>query len=206
MTEHVNLKDLESRPRRYWSVDGLPELAMGVVWIVWGLAMIGGDLLGSRGLGAVFKTAIPAVLVLSGFAANWAVRKVKERVTYPRTGYVELPEPTRASRAFAALIALAAASAVAALVLTGRPDAAQKASPIVGVVVSLGLLVASVRQRAPHLLALAGVALALGIAFGMMKMGLESLDWLLVWLGLAGVVVGGLRLLAYLKAHPAEVR
>ena len=45
------------------------------------------------------------------------------------------------------------------------------AAPGISVLLSLGFLVASVRQRAPHLLALAGVAVILGLAFSALGTG-----------------------------------
>jgi hypothetical protein len=194
------LDDLEQRPRRYWHVDGIPELVMGGIWILWGAAVLIGEAL-PRGPGfVVYWLTVPAVLALSGVAARWLVIRLKERLTYPRTGYVDYPEPTRRTRVMAAAIAIAAAAAMAGVLLIGRAaGAANVAAPAVGVVLSLGFLVISVRQRAPHLLALAGVALALGIAGGVVKLGWTSLNWLFVGLGLAAAGVGAWRLRRYLQ-------
>jgi hypothetical protein len=194
------LDDLEQRPRRYWHVDGIPELVMGGIWILWGAAVLIGEAL-PRGPGfVVYWLTVPAVLALSGFASRWLVIRLKERLTYPRTGYVDYPEPTRGTRVMAAAIAIVVAAAMAGVLLTGRAaGAANVAAPAVGVVLSLGFLVTSVRQRAPHLLALAGVALALGIAGGVVKLGWTSLNWLFVGLGLAAAGVGAWRLRRYLQ-------
>ena len=178
------LDDLEQRPRRYWTVDGIPELVMGGIWIVWGAAVLIGESL-PRGPGFVaFWLTVPAVLALSGFWSRWLVTRLKERLTYPRTGYVDYPEPAPRTRLMVAGVAIAAAATMAGLLLTGRAAGAENvAAPAVGVVLSLAFLVISVRQRAPHLLALAGVALALGIAGGVVKLGWSSLNWLFVGLG-----------------------
>jgi hypothetical protein len=205
MTTPAELRDLEERPRRYWHVDGIPELVMGLVWIVWGLALIVGDALPrASAASASYWMVVPAILVLSGVAANWATRRLKERLTYPRTGFVEYREPGRGVRALTALVAVAAAATLAALVVTGRSAGAEHlASPAIGVVLSLAFVVVSVRQKAPHYLALAGVALALGVAFAILKAGLTAMNWIFVWLGLAAVLIGGWRLRSYLERHPA---
>jgi hypothetical protein len=197
------LDDLEQHPRRYWTVDGIPELVMGGIWIVWGSAVLIGESL-PRGPGFVaYWLAVPAVLALSGFWSRWLVTRLKERLTYPRTGYVDYPEPAPRTRLMVAGVAIAAAATMAGLLLTGRAAGAERvAAPAVGVVLSLAFLVISVRQRAPHLLALAGVALALGIAGGVVKLGWSSLNWLFVGLGLAATGIGALRLRRYLKANP----
>lgn len=202
------LRDLETRPRRYWHVDGIPELVMGLVWIVWGLALVAGEALPrDSAAGAYYWMAMPATLVLSGVAATWLTRRLKARLTYPRTGYAEPREPGRAARVLTALIAVVAAAVLAGMVVSGRAAGAEHmASPAAGVIVSLAFVVASVRQKAPHYLALAGVALALGVAFAILKLGISAMNWLFVWLGLAAVLIGGWRLRSYLVRHPAEMR
>jgi hypothetical protein len=208
MPTPAELRDLEQRPRRYWNVDGIPELVMGLVWIVWGLALIAGDALprGSAASG-VYWMSVPAILVLSGVAANWVTRRLKERLTYPRTGFVEYREPGRGVRTLTALLAVVAAALLAALIVTGRAAGAEHvASPAIGVILSLAFVVVSVRQKAPHYLALAGVALALGVAFAVLKLGLTAMNWMFVWLGLAATLLGAWRLRSYLGRHPAEGR
>ena len=41
---HLNLREIENRPHRYWNVDGLPEIVMGALWVLWGLAFLSPDL------------------------------------------------------------------------------------------------------------------------------------------------------------------
>lgn len=207
MSTPLDLHDLETRPIRYWHVDGLPELVMGLVWLIWGGALLVGEALPRGTVANLFWTAFPAILVLSGVVANWAVRQLKSRVTYPRTGYVAYPEPSRWTRLTTAAIAVITAAVVAGLAArAGSAGLEQTIAPIIGVLLSLAFTVTSVRQRAPHLLALAGVALALGVAVGALGLGWPGLNWLFVWLGAASVAVGAGRLRGYLRRHPAEVR
>jgi hypothetical protein len=69
------------------------------------------------------------------------------------------------------------------------------------VILSLGFVVASVTQRAPHMLALAGVALMLGLSFGALNLGWQSTNWMLLALGVGSVLVGAIRLSLFLKRH-----
>lgn len=137
----------------------------------------------------------------------WAIKQLKARVTFPRTGYVAWKEPTRAQRLTAAAVAAVAASAVAAVIMKSRADGLERvAAPGLGVILSLAFLVASLTQRAPHLLALAGVALALGLAFGALGAGWEAMNWMLIALGAAAAIMGAVRLRMFLARHPQETR
>ncbi len=163
--ETVDLTDIERRPQRYWNMDGLPELMMGVLWIVWGGAWLLGERIPRGGVYNAFWMFVPALLALSGFAVVWATRALKARITFPRAGYVAWQPPTRSAR----------------------------------------LGAAAVTQHAPHYLALAGVAVALGIALGARGAGWESANWLFVLIGAASAVVGAARLALFLRSHPRPV-
>lgn len=205
MTTPEQFRDLESRPRRYWNIDGIPELVMGLVWILWGGAFLIGDRIPKGSPANIYWMAFPAILVFTGVASTWLVRRLKERITYPRTGYVEYREPGALARTMTALIAVCTAAAAAALILTGRAAGVEhSAAPAIGVILSIAFLVASVRQKAPHFLALSGVALALGAAFAALKLGWTGTSWLFVWLGGAAVTLGAWRLRRYVRKHPAE--
>jgi len=205
MTTPAELRALENRPRRYWNVDGIPELMMGLVWILWGGALLVGEAFPRGSAANVYWMVFPAVLVLSGVASNWAIKKLKERLTYPRTGYIEYREPARHVRLLTGLMVVVTAAALAALIVTGRAAGLEHtAAPAIGVILSLAFVVASIRQKAPHFLALAGVALALGAAFATLKLGFAAINWLFVWLGVAATIMGAWRLRRYLQQHPAE--
>lgn len=205
MTESVDLREIGRRPTRYWNVDGLPEMVMGALWMVWGGSWLYGQTLEAGPVRTAFWLAVPALLALSGVGATWLTKRLKERITFPRTGYVEWKEPTRVQRLGAAGVALVSAAVLAAVVARGRMHGMEQVTaPAMGVLLSLALLVASLRQSAPHLLALAGVALALGLALGALATGWEAANWLFVGLGAASVVAGGLRLRKFLRQNPRE--
>jgi hypothetical protein len=207
VTTPKELRNLEDRPKRYWNVDGIPELMMGLVWTLWGGALLLGDALPKSTGARAYWLIVPSILVLSGFVANWATRRLKERLTYPRTGYLEYRDPGRGMRLLMGLLVMLSAAALAALIVTGRAAGMEHtAGPVLGVILSLAFVVASVRQKAPHFLALAGVALALGVAFAALKLGWSAMNWLFVWLGVAASVVGAWRLRRYLRQHPTEAQ
>jgi hypothetical protein len=203
MTQSLELRELERRSVKYWSEDGLPELVMGALWILWGAAWLFGNALPRGPLWTLYWMVTPAVLALSAGAGVWATRRLKARITFPRTGYVAWKEPTRGQRLFAAVVALSAASAAVVLVQAARATGVERATaPALGVLLSLGFLIASLTQRVPHLLALAGVALVLGLAAGALTLGWSGANWVLMGTGAAAIVVGAVRLRRFLARNP----
>lgn len=201
---NVDLTEIARRPQRYWNVDGLPELLMGVLWIVWGGAWLLGERIPRGALYNAFWMIVPALLALSGFATVWATRELKARITFPRAGYVAFQEPTRSARIGVAAVVLMTAMILTATLIKTRNNApaGQLATPILSVILSLAFLVAAVRQHAPHYVALAGVAVALGIALGTRSAGWESANWLFVFIGAASAATGGARLALFIRSHP----
>lgn len=205
MAHPVDLRDAEHRAQRYWTIDGLPELLMGALWIVWGAAFLAGEALPRGPAWNVYWMFTPAVLAFSGVAAVWAIKQLKARITFPRTGYVEWKEPSRPQRLLTAAVAILTAMLLVVIISTGRARGVESAAaPALGVILSLGFLVASVRQRAPYLLALAAVALTLAVVFGTVARGWYSVNWMFIALGAAAVVVGTIRLRIFLRKHPLE--
>src|SRR5512146_2044148 len=97
----VNDLDIEERihrPTRYWFVDGIPEAVIGGFWLLCSLGILGAELvLHHRGFGylaAAFVYGTVAIGLLFPFLLPRIIRRWKERVTYPRTGYVEPRRPS----------------------------------------------------------------------------------------------------------------
>jgi hypothetical protein len=199
--ERPDLNEIARRPEKYWSADGLPELVMGGLWMVWGSAWIVGERL-PRDWASVYWMFVPVLLAGSGVAAVYVIKRLKARLTFPRTGYVEWKEPSGRMRLSAAVLAMVIAAILAAVVFRDDVGLARRAPLVLGGVLALAFLGAAARQRAPHLLALAAVAIALGLAVGAVAEGWTAVHWLFIGLGTATSIVGGLRLASFMGKHP----
>ena len=93
--QRPNLDDIARRPAQYWMIDGLPELMLGVLWIVWGAAWLAGERLPHAWPWKAYWLIVPPALAMSGLAVNAMTRALKRRVTFPRAGYVEWDQPAR---------------------------------------------------------------------------------------------------------------
>jgi len=198
-----NLPEIARRPARYWSADGIPETVMGALWILWGASFLLGNALPRGSAYKTYWTLAPLLLAGSGVFAQWATKRLKEKYTFPRGGYVTLKSPGPALRYLVATIALVTAGLLAFILLTlAKGGLETRIAPIFGVILSLAFLVAALRQRAPYYAALAAVVLALGFAIGALVTGWDGLSWLFLSTGLATVAVGLLRLRDFLRQNP----
>jgi|SRR3990170_8481642 len=205
MTEQPDLDELARRPRRYWTIDGLPELVVGVLWIIWGGAWLIGQNIPHDWRWAAYWLIVPPVLALSGFAVNWITRRLKERITFPRTGYVEWRKPSnRVSLGVGLAIAgIAAVLAVVTMSVTGGDQRLERTMPFsLTVCLALSFVAVSVRQRTLHHLALAAAVVVLALAIFSVTSGWDAMNWLFLGLGTICVFVGAIRLALFLRSHP----
>lgn len=202
--DRADLEELERRPVRYWNVDGLAELVLGVAWMLWGGAWLVGQTLPRDWRWTAYWLIVPPTLALSLAAIGPVTRKLKQRLTFPRTGYVEWKTPRQSAGWATAAAILVSAIALAAVLLSMKRATLleERLPPIMGVVLSLSLAALSVRQRAPHLLALAAAAVAVTLAITSLVSGWDALSWMFVMLGAACALVGGTRLALFVRAHP----
>lgn len=192
----IDLDEVARRPRRYWNIDGAPDLIMGLVLMAWG----GISLLGQKLDSSLYWAIALPLFVLTGFAAMPLIKRLKAGVTFPRTGFVVWKAPSRGQR-----VATGIAAAVLAVVLVlviRRGGVADHAGLVFGVLLGAAYVGGSVTQRAPHLLVLAAVALLLGVAFDAAHVSWRSLNWMFVALGVASVLLGAVRLAQFVRSHP----
>jgi len=199
--EPLDLNDIARRPSRYWNLDGLPELMLGLLWMVWGSAWLFGQTLPRDWRWNTYWLLVPAMLAAFVIGMNWLIRSLKERITFPRAGYVAWKEPDRrTSMAFGAAI-VGAAMILAVVVLNRRP-VEMRTPAVLSVILSLAVLAVGVKQRTPRHIALGGVLLVLALAIGNITAGWAAFNWMLLAAGVVCAMMGGIRLALFLRAHP----
>jgi hypothetical protein len=201
--EHVDLHEIARRPAQYWTIDGLPELTLGVLWVVWGGAWLVGGTLPHDWRWTAYWTIVPPALALSGVAVTWVTQRLKQRITFPRAGYVAMREPAGWTRASVGAFVVLAALLLAAVTLRADGARLERTVPaVLTVILALSFVAIAVRRRTPHHLALAAATVVLSVAIGTIATGWDVMNWLFVALGLLSILVGAVRLVMFLRAHP----
>ena len=120
------------RAIQYWYVDGTFEFSFGLLFLVLGIYFYVENLLQGTWLSALADSLLVVVLIGGAFLMNWLVRKWKERVTFPRTGYVSYPRKYGLKRGWRVLIGLVIGGVVGAtaVYLLSREDIKLSVMPL----------------------------------------------------------------------------
>jgi len=189
------------RTRRYWYEDGLVELAAG------GLFLAIGIVLGAQGAVpegspayAILGMAFPLVIVGGMLLGRRLIPAAKARLTYPRTGYVTYPLPSRRRRLFTTGLAVVVAAGLGAAALTLPQAPGGLLVLLQGLL--LGVLLTILGQGLPRFFMLGGWSAILGVGLSLLTTSEETASGALYGLtGLALVVSGGLVLASYLRRN-----
>jgi len=201
---------MEAAPRRavrYWFDDGLVEIGAGVLFLALaGLFALEG-LAPADSLGASLSAlGLPLVILGGMLLVGLAVRAAKERLTYPRTGYVAYPTAGPARRVLAGVIGAGVSLAIVWL-LAARPNLQLALGALQGVALAIVFLALSLRTGLVRLALVGFVALGGGLVATTFGLG-ASLGSALAFgaAGVAAVLSGALALSHYLRttAPPTE--
>ena len=195
-----NLSKIMRHPWQYWYADGLPELAIGSIFLVVGLLFSGQAAVpaGSpwKGLASL---AFPILLVGGMLLTRRLVAAAKSRLTYPRTGYVAYPHPSRLRR----IVTLLLGAGVAGLAVVLLSGAKSDALDLIFQGLFVGLLMALVGQGLVRFYVVGAFAAILGIALAAIAMPEEPGTGIFYGLlGVALIISGGVTLVRYLRQNP----
>ncbi|WP_420641878.1 hypothetical protein [Candidatus Leptofilum sp.] len=103
------MKDLNKTIRRsqqYWFDDGLVELLLGLLFLVLSGLFWWQVVSDSEYAPLVGGIAMPFIIILGSILMGVALRWLKQRPVYPRTGYVTYVKPTNRQRGMSGLLGL----------------------------------------------------------------------------------------------------
>lgn len=112
-----NFSEIKKRTERYWYRDGLWEIGFGLANLLLGLFYLLTNLVGWQGPWAIVLALLQIGVIVGVFLmVGRLVVFLKERITYPRTGYVAYRRASRRSRLQKAAIAGLLSAGMAALI------------------------------------------------------------------------------------------
>ncbi len=200
----VDVDSIRRRTERYWFEDGLAELAVGVTFVVLaGLFSLEAWLPPASPWRGISAIGLPIVTIGGYFAARWLIGRLKQDITYPRTGRVAYRQPDpRQQRVAGAMAALVAAALAFAIV---RAPAIEPWTPaLAGAALAALLAQFWLRFGLARFAGLAMAALGTGLVAGRWLTPLEAA--MAAVFGVVGCLMlatGATTLRGYLRAAPA---
>ena len=204
-----NLERVGRRGLQYWYDDGLTEMAAGSIFAVLGLLFLV-EALAPRGSLPTNFSAIGVVVLVAGgmWVINWAVKRLKARITYPRTGFVQYRRPPRSSqrRLLVGVLGFAVSALVAFTLVNTTPASLAWIPALQGVCIGCLILYMGYQVRVSRFYALAVASSLLGTGASVAGVG-ETLGngAYFLSMGLLFVASGGVTLRRYLlSTRPPE--
>lgn len=200
------VEDASRRALRYWYVDGLTEIAIGLVLGLVALLFWIEEVAPGTPLAQATAFTIPILVIASAFLVRWLIGNAKKRLTYRRTGYVSYHRPPRWRYWLGAVFGAFVGASVAAL-LTLAPGSVRWLPAIQGIAVALALALTGHRYNVQRFYLYAALALLTGFVAGNMPWSSERAA--AVCFGGTGLTlaVGGVAtLLLYLRRTSARAQ
>lgn len=194
---------------QYWYSDGVNEIVFGGICLGLGLYFFLLTALAEIGWISQILSALFA-LILVGFvlATRWIVRAWKERMTFPRTGYVTYQRSKSPRRAWLALI-VGATVAIAVFLLNAFAAPLAVIPLLTGLAFGFVWLFASLRVKIFRFYLLSGLSLLFGVIASLVEAQFNAgLMVFYALIGLTTIISGALTLRSYLKwaPQPAEAQ
>ena len=198
-----NIEQIMQRTRAYWYEDGFAEIAVGGLF-----ALVGGfvylqSVTAGTPLVAVISIGMTLLILGGSFLVKRVVNTLKERVTYPRTGYVAYDEKDRAGSGRWFIVGFAFVLAVATLIFRDWVSNAglEAMSTVAGLLIAaiFGAMGASFRIRRFYIIAVAAVVIGAAASIS----GLGDVLGMAVFFAMIGMLVvisGVFALTQYLRA------
>jgi hypothetical protein len=202
-----DLKEPGLRAVRYWYVDGTFELAFGGLCLLLAVYFYAQAALADSWMAGLLSGLLILVLIGGGYLVARLTRAVKERLTYPRTGYVSYPRERGMRRGLRIAVIFAASALTAGLLVlfvAGRPNGFELVPGVTGLIFGAVIALIGYRTSLPRFYLLAVLSLVLGAGLSIGGLG-EGLD-LAAFYGALSLVLftfGGVTLRRYLRHNPA---
>ena len=205
----MNTQNALNRAYAHWLKDGLFEIGLGILFAGVGTLRAFIHFAGAK-TPAYYWLAGGLLVFMIGVA--WGSKRfgeaLKERITYPRTGYTAFKPRTYNVKSVLAILALLIVAGILGGIvgiLATQPDQ-QKSGVVIPIVMSIaGAMIftyAAHRVEVTRLYYLAATSIGIGLVIGALNVGVVlGISFYYLSIGLALVVSGCVALGQYLRSH-----
>lgn len=197
-----------TRPQRYWYIDGISEIAGGMVIFLIGAVNAIAALFPPGSVRILLINLVqPVLIITAALISRPIVHHFKERITYPRTGYVEYSGHGHSIRWQRFFLTFFIAFSISALVgLLGKSIPEQFWPAIIAAILALALAYLGARLGLSRFYIVAGLTFLIGALISALDLPISWPSALLFGLeGLIWIIGGMLVLVHYLKTtHPLD--
>jgi hypothetical protein len=207
MEPTINVNKVTLRASQYWMEDGLVELMLGLLMSSqMGVYLAAGALPKGPVTSFVSTFGAQALCVVLTLSILGGFKKLKERITSPRTGYVALPTPSRKYRAVTMFVLIGVAVGLGLSILWD-PDTewlSRIAMPAYAAVSAGCLIRGGLQYKQPSMLweGLLTLLFAASLNWFTSLRGMKEVGALMVVVGICMASIGALRFRNFLKANP----
>jgi hypothetical protein len=199
MTSDFEIERITKRPIQYWFEDGLGELMTGSLFSIMGLFFLIQGWTPNSTIAYLVGILGMVAIGAGPWLSRYFLKKLKEKVIYPRTGYVKFPALKRTRRILTGVIALIVSSGLVFLA-SQYEDVLNWLPMIEGVAVGAMLYYQAMQVGLIRLYVEALSSILLGFGFSILGQG-DLLGSGLYFLSFGVILImgGGFTLIRYLR-------
>lgn len=195
------------RTIQYRFEDGIVELVMGGIFLLAGIYFYLQAVMENSQLADLLSASFILIFIGGWYLMQYSIRSLKERITFPRTGYVAYRK-RQGSRIFRIIGAFGIALLTGGLLAFSQIKVGPEWNLVPafsGLVIAIVLGLVGFQAALPRFYVLAGISLILGGVFAPVQLGHDLA--VAAYCGAMGVVLlvsGGAILRHYLHQNPAQ--
>ena len=201
-----DLTQTKRRAAQYFFIDGSFELTFGALCLLLAGYFYIQVVLPSS-LFSFFLTILFVMLIFGGtIVTNRFVRRFKERITYPRTGYIVYHSPRKRNRGLRVILVLGLMAVMIDLlvdILTNREKSMLWIPTLTALFLGFLLAFIGYRSRLPRFYGIAFLVILIGASLSWFGYG--DISGLMYFFGMISLILflsGGLTLWSYLRRNP----
>jgi hypothetical protein len=193
-----------------WFNDGINEMVMAGMCLLLAAYFIAIELISQNSFLDTFLEASMILVILGGtFGLNKLATYLKERFTYPRSGYIVFKTNKLLPRWVVALLGMlisAVLAGIVAVIIAHINDSRRWIPAISGIILSLSFFIVAIRINTVRIMFESILALALGFLISWFRIGYNiGLGLFYAVLGISILIIAGVVFWLYLRHNPLPV-